>query len=428
MEVKISFFKELEEYTEKSLLEKLDIDKVIFEKIEKDLLKKRILRFGKKEYTFEYVGVIFSNDLLLVILPKINTALKEVDYINLVLKTLKKYENTKKLNYENGDFFLKINNRGESQFISVVEYILRDFMEYGLFHSEKRKLKRAEGEIEWYYTLDRTIPLKIKENFIYTDTYTRKKNLDEDNFIRKLHMVILNMCSKYLKNLSELEIYKKYPVLNFEVQDDILDEEEFVFYELDRALNNEFNDRNINLISAMKIFLLKSKKFHSYQELSFYGVKKFHDVWQEICSEIYGNDIEKLDIMEKTADESTPIWTVGKNENKFWKNNQHYKPDIVIIKSENEIKLYDAKYYPIKLGKDIFENIPNLSDVSKQFMYEEILRINFPKAKIDNIFLFPISEKNLNNISGKVEMKIFLNKYIKFELLNFQEALENYIK
>lgn len=428
MVVRVVYLKELKKYSKNSLFGLLGIDEKRFNKIETDLLRKRILKEDKNLYSFEYVGIIFSNELLLVILPKISTGLQELDYTNLVLKVLKKYENTKKLNYESGDFFLKLNRESESQFISIVEYLLRDFIEYGLFHSEKFQLKKDDGEIDWDYTLSKVLPLKINGKFRYTDTYTRKKKLEEDNFIRKLHMIVLNMCSKYLKNLREFEIYKKYPILDYEVEEDILEKKEFIFFELDRALKNEFNDRNINLISAIKIFFLKNNNFQSYQELSFYGVRKFQTVWEEVCSKIHGNEIDILNIMEKMAEESTPIWTVGNNENKFWKNNQHYKPDIVIKSEKNKIKLYDAKYYPIKIKNKKFENIPDLEDVSKQFLYENILRLYYPKEKFENIFLFPSNEKSLMVKAGKVEMKMFLEKYIEIALVDFQMALENYIK
>lgn len=427
MEVKIVYLTELKKYSKNSLFELLDIDENKFYKIETELLRKRILKEEKNLYSLEYVGIVFFYELLIVILPKIPIDLQESAYTNLVLKVLKKYENTKKLNYENSDIFLKLNRENESQFISIVEYLLEDFIEYGLFHSEQIQLKKDDGEIDWDYTLSRSLPLKINGKFRYTETYTRKKNLDENNFIRKLHMIVLNMCSKYLKNLTEFEIYKKYPILDYEVEEDILDKKEFVFYELDRALKNEFNDRNINLISSIKLFLLKSNNFQSYQELSFYGVRKFQTVWEEICSKIHGNEINKLKIMEKMAEESTPIWTVGNNENKFWKNNQHYKPDIVIKTKEKKIKLYDAKYYPIKIMDKIFDNIPDLEDISKQFLYENILRLYYPEAEFENVFLFPSNENSIMVEAGKVEMKMFLKKYIKVVLVDFQMVLKKYV-
>ncbi len=428
MSIKIAYFKENKKYTKCQILDKLGIDEKKINKIELELLRKEILKEQNDLYSFEYVGLIIAQEILISVLPKVNINTENIVTTNLILNVLDKYRGSGSIRDEKKDEFLEVDNGHESQFIAVIEYILKDFIEYGLFYSEKVEIVNADGEIDWDYTLDRTLPLKIRDSFKYVETYSRKRKLDDSNFIRKLHMIVLNKCCKYISELRMLEFFSGYPNLDYEVEEDILDEKEFVFFELDKALRNEFNDRNINLLNAIKVFLLKCNHFNSKQDVSFYGVKKFQAVWERVCSELTGNDMKKMDISSKMERFSSPIWTFNLDGTETKISNQYLKPDIV---SANKLflKIYDAKYYPIKLHKGKFDNIPNLEDVMKQFLYGEVLSKYYQNKTILNSFLFPYDngQKKMLTYVGKINTGIFSERKIRIILVDFKMALEKFL-
>ncbi len=62
----------------------------------------------------------------------------------------------------------------------------------------------------------------------------------------------------------------------------------------------------------------------------------------------------------------------------MWKHNESGKvhkakktlvPDIITIKG-NQLSIYDAKYYKIKLDDKEVKNQPGVGDITKQYLYE----------------------------------------------------------
>lgn len=424
------FLRELEEYSELELLNRLGSE--VFEGIKEKLYERNILFKKNRNYKLRYVGIILYKKMLISVLPKIDAVedkISQRDYTNLILNVLDKYRKNPnvRLVEEEMETLLEFGTRESENLLSLVDFLFRDYMEYGLFYSEKTVKKITDGEIDWEYTINKTLPLYVGTKFIYLETYSKQKNLEDENLIRKLHMIILNECSKYIKELKFFDIFKQYPDLDFNVEVDELYENDFLLYELEKELRVEFKDRNVRLLKALKAFLERKGDFSKEKEVLFYGVRKFETVWENICSEIIGNQMKKLEIERKMIRESSPSWYYKNNPKPQIFEKQHYIPDI-IVKKGLKLRICDAKYYNIQITGGKYSGIPKMKDVSKQFLYENVLEKYYTSEKICNIFLFPYSQENFYSYAGKIEMSLFQNKHINIILMDFKRSLDKYIK
>lgn len=424
------FLRELEEYSELELLDRLGSK--VFEGIKEKLYERKILSKQNRNYKLRYVGIILYKEVLISVLPKIDRVedqISQEDYTNLILNVLDKYRKNPNVRMveEEMETLLEVGTRASDNLLSFVDFLLRDYMEYGLFYSEKTVKKIVDGEIDWEYTMNKTMPLYVHNKFIYLETYSKQKNLEDENFIRKLHMIILNECSKYIRELKSFDIFKKYPDLDFNVEIDELYENDFLLYELEKELRIEFKDRNVRLLKTLKAFLERKGNFSKEEEVLFYGVRKFETVWENICSEIIGNQIKELEIEKKMIEKSSPRWNYKNNPETQTFEKQHYIPDIV-VKNKLKLRICDAKYYNIQITGGKYSGIPKMKDISKQFLYENILEKYYTSEKICNIFLFPYSQENFYSYAGKIKMFLFQDKHINIILMDFKRSLNKYIK
>ena len=103
----------------------------------------------------------------------------------------------------------------------------------------------------------------------------------------------------------------------------------------------------------------------------------------------------------------------------MWKHNESGKvhkakktlvPDIIIIKG-NQLSIYDAKYYKIKLDEKEVKNQPGVGDITKQYLYELAFKEFAQEDELSinaNAFLMPTDSDEEIRL-GTASMEIFHN-------------------
>src|SRR5699024_8082302 len=124
----------------------------------------------------------------------------------------------------------------EEQFniLKITHFLLSDFNDNGLYHNDMIELElNGEGEIDWNNTIERNQSYVTGQNIIYLDFYTKNLNSsNEDDYIKKIHMFVLNKSSDLLRKLGILNILG-LPDVNFNVEINELGEVDYILYRLE---------------------------------------------------------------------------------------------------------------------------------------------------------------------------------------------------
>lgn len=440
--ININYYKELSDLNN---LNDLDSDKIHFLE-EKDILK---YNSKSKKRFFRYVGlIIFSNGDIISVLPKCvpdeilyDKSTRE-NYSKEILETLIKY-NSKK--FDEFSFFNLENIDDEKEFnlFSLYDFIINDFLEYGLF-KEKKNIYEENGdsEIDWEYTLNvETGYLNKNKKPLYLNYYNFESIDDNNNIVQEIHKFFLNEASKYFRELSFLGIEKAN--LNFYTQLEInIENKDKIEYLLKKVLRRTFNQRKIKLL---KLFLLLlNESFHSKEEdIKLYGTKFFHTVWEDICKVLFNNLYSQNSDYHKIIKKFTkPNYEIDG----YTDVGKPLLPDVVTI-YKNFFLVIDAKYYNIYIQSSedndemtdenidthtqdkIIGYLPASYDVLKQFVYMECFikdsEFSFKAETRKNIFIIPGKE---NKFLGKIKMEFFKDRSIEVYLMNFEESLNFYQK
>lgn len=235
------------------------------------------------------------------------------------------------------------------------------------------------------------------------------------NYITLLHKWAIKYC---IDKYAELLGYAG----NLDLEEDIniseLGDDKSILLILERELSEVYEDRKINVIKS--IIALVNNKYNSNGEdhLDIYGTKTFHVIWEYALGKTLENEYSEK--YHKAMDK--PQWFFKQN-NKYEKVQSSKKTlihDIVKV-LDNKLYIFDAKYYNIAYEKHGDQlkiignpNIPGIQDITKQFLYENILLKNLGLQHSYNVFLFPTAQ-NLEKgyeIIGLIKFDYFDNQYI----------------
>ncbi|HEQ5498483.1 TPA: LlaJI family restriction endonuclease, partial [Streptococcus pyogenes] len=175
-----------------------------------------------------------------------------------------------------------------------------------------------------------------------------------------------------------------------------------------------------NILNLLKKYIEEDSGKNSSTNISFVGTNSFNLVWEDVCSEVMDDCINKS-IKElglsysKNPKQSALISDVIAKPK--WKHNisgnvhvanKTLIPDIVTINGD-KLSIYDAKYYKIKLDDKGVDKQPGVGDITKQYLYELAYK-DFAKENnlvIDsNAFLMPTDGKEEKKV-GTASMDIF---------------------
>ncbi|WDV44050.1 LlaJI family restriction endonuclease [Clostridiaceae bacterium M8S5] len=393
------YITELKEYNEQILVDKLCLDSNMIQK----LLDKKILYLLKNGlYHFKFVGVLIIKEKVIFSLPKYHKNKDKKALAKQILVLFKEYSGRENLNSEEIDSFGDLALINNYNMLSTIVFMINDYFENGLYSNEKSIYKlNGEEEINWSRTIDYINPIIIENNPVYLEFYTNAIKNDDTNYFRRLHMYILNECTKKLDELGLLEFLGLEPI-RFDISNYTPETPQSIIYRINKELNIQYINRKQLLLKAMASFISKEKMILDNLQISFYGTRSFHVVWEKTCGYVLNNKYETLKHLI-----DCPKWTSL--------NGKVHKaatlvPDIISV-SNDYFVILDAKYYLINLNDEILYGNPGVEDVTKQYMYQLAFN-NYIKMKkfkqVKNLFVFPSEENHVKEI-GIVTLE-FLEK------------------
>ncbi|MDM0451027.1 LlaJI family restriction endonuclease [Clostridium perfringens] len=444
--------KELESYSRVKLYEKFISSKYVQAKINLEdilniLVKRNIIKYDiHGNIKFNYVGLILVKNIPIFVKPKYsvsNNKDTELELLKNIIKLLNDFSEREKLDSSNIDSIEFESEIEENNLISIINFLLEDYIENGLYKNEVNSYElNGDGDIDWDKTIDEVDPLVINNQWVYTDLITKNSIIDTDRFITMLHAKIINQCMELL-NKTGLNNILKYNIEAIEKCIDNIEDKDYIFYEIDKEITVQFSDRKRRVLKAIKSYL-EQKSGTEENDLLLYGTRNFKWIWEVICGYIFDNEFIKdgsLSKYEKYGIES-PEWTiygdgiVSLDESTILKEKKNrLTPDILKVTEYNGQKyllILDAKYYNVIVEKGKIKGNPGIEDITKQYLYHSVLSNYMNREGIDennviNAFLFP-SELD-SYIQGKVSigfMEKFFEKPVNLVQLNVNEVINRY--
>jgi len=426
------------------ILKEFDILKIVkitdIQKNMSDLLMEDIevasVEVGGNEqlYVFTFVGVVIVNGIVLKCYPKyIVTNKTPKKEMKKILRVLQKYNAKEQIvRMYNDGYDSKLSN-----FLAIMLYLLNDYYENGAYINEKETIEiNGTGEIQWEKTINESFAILGNNKPYYTELKTKKRIIDNYDYIKRLHECILRLCSQELKNADLLYLFDITPI---NISDETLDdfgEKDFILYRIENELSVQFSTRKQLLLKTMYAFINGDNGLNDIDCFNSFGTNNFNLVWEKVCSEIFDNQLQKqlgalnlpvillneydskkalISVIEKVQ------WIGYKQDgSKFQREaNDTLRPDIVTMFVKNNVHSFiilDAKYYNLRLiPNEKLSGQPGINDITKQYLYELAFKKFINDHKIENIkncFLIPTDEETLLDY-GYVKMNMF-------ELLNLQ--------
>ncbi|MBS4761156.1 LlaJI family restriction endonuclease [Carnobacteriaceae bacterium zg-ZUI252] len=403
-------------------------------------------------YVFTFVGVIVLEGTVLIIYPKyIHDNSEPIDEIKQIIKVLEKYHAKEQIVKMYNDAY------GESSFnlLALILYLIRDFYDNGLYTSEQEIYEfNGRGEINWDKTINETFAFLSNSRPLYPELITKRKILDDMDYFKRLHEVVLTSCYNKLK---ENKLDKIFGIEEIELSEFTLDDFGNIDYILDKItkeLNIQFNTRKQLLLKGLYSFVAKNGLEGEVEAISLFGTNSFNLVWEKACAEVLNNQLKTrlnqiklinkidgfdytkrlIDIIEK------PKWFEDDNSDLYLESKDTLKPDIVTIESnidENSsiFYIFDAKYYDLDFSQNgkILRGYPGIDSIDKQYLYQLAYNEFIEKHTIGtiiNCFLFP-TEQNIVINTGFVRLDFMKNlnlEDIKLRLIPAKKVFDLYLK
>lgn len=405
--MKSVFIRELEHYSKSKIMEILGDNENIFNQLQ----EYAVIDNENDLYHFKYVGVIIIENCVINCYPKYISNKDNISSdFKQVLNVIKKY---KKLH---DDFSYENEELEDISFnlLSLMLFFIEDYYENGIYTNIQNILEiNGNGEINWDRTINDNFALIKDDRPYYTELQTKYKIDDLYDYFRLLHEFIITECSKRLEKSNLLEYFD---LMHVELSDKTLDDfgdVDYILTRIEKELNVEFNTHKQKLLKSMHAYLSNKNSFTNENFLTLYGTSSYHVIWEEMCSQVFGNKLDKqlkdfintksnlrlIDIIEK------PNWISNYDFNIRAKDT--YIPDLITF-FKGKFIIFDAKYYNIKFERGKLVGQPGIESISKQYFYELAYRsfIDFIGFKgVKNAFLFPTYKKEIEN-KGYVELKM----------------------
>ncbi|MBE6498053.1 MAG: LlaJI family restriction endonuclease [Methanobrevibacter sp.] len=408
------YIKELKYYSRRKILEILQNDENVLDK----LLKYDIVKFTNDGYQFVYVGVIIIENIILNIYPKYITSESNIKAdFKQVINVVKKYNNAHDdFRYENDELEDISYNR-----LSMMLFFIEDYYENGVYSNIQNILQtNGNGEIDWNRTVNENVAILKDGKPYYTDLQTKYKINDLFNYFRLLHEYIITECSIYLEKAGLLELFDLTPVELSDKEQDDFGDIDLILQRLQKELNVEFNTQKQKLLQSMYSYMSNKNAHTNENYLTLYGTPAYHEIWEAECAYIFGDKLHKrlkdltlpVNLNSKYPSNKKLIDLIKKPKwiykNIYPKEAEGtFIPDTVTF-HDSEFVILDAKYYNLKFTQDNLDGQPGLESITKQYLYElafkEFIEDHEFKG-VKNAFLFPSYGDKIEN-KGKVKLDI----------------------
>lgn len=331
-------------------------------------------------YVFKYVGILLTGSVCLLIYPKYATSflsdsINNYQQIKQLIAVIRKYQSKEqKIGFSNQIDAENFN------LLAIALDLIYSYYDHGLYSNDKLIIEQnGFGEILWEKTIDESTVYFSNGLPIYLDTFTINHENNEQDYFRRLHAFILTeVCEKLKDILLMLDI----GVINISSENkECFGTSEYILYRIGQELSSQFITYKQSILNLMKKYIEESYEKGSSTAISFIGTNSFNLVWEDVCSVVMEDCINKS-IKElglkysKSEKQSTllrdvipkPKWKHRKSGT-VHNANKTLIPDIVTIKGD-KLSIYDAKYYKIKLDDQGVDKQPGVGDVTKQYLYE----------------------------------------------------------
>lgn len=421
--------------------------------------------FEVEYYKFTFVGVIQLGEICFIVYPKyweaIELQVNKEEKFGLILNVIEKYSKSKKslLLSANSDFT-------ESRFATQIA-IIWDYIDHGIYLNEEVRVELdGDGDILWEKTINESVAYLNGGTPLYLEFYTKTNVVNEMDTISRIHRAIITEIFLEIGYLFRfIDIRGEFSLTTESLSD--FGTPDYLIYLIEREQSRQFVTLKKNILELMAHYL-KNEKTQSSDEVQLYGTTAFHAIWEDVCSTVYGNDlkntmkslglsdvnmsstvneinkpidydslatitpnkIDSFDAVVSQTWESTlledfveyPVWSNG---NYSGKASGTLILDVLKVDGNSERKtfrIFDAKYYLIDLDtiskeKIVPKNVPGVSDITKQYLYQLAYKeLAFKNGYgFTNAFVVPkddVSETELpyglgrGVLLGKVEMGI----------------------
>lgn len=441
------FFKEGKPYKIEELMDifKLDYKKTM--ELVKNLLSSGVMRISKNYsdledlmsdisldnnqnleneayYFFKFVGAIqTTNDFFLLIYPKymnLDSIQKDLssnfDKFKQLMNVIDKYENKKLQKIAiASDIYTS-----DDEMLGVKLSILKDYYENGLYNKEQEEINlNGNGKVLWNQTVNRSDAHIIRNIPFYLDLYTLDNTLEENNIVQLIQKTILTELSVGLDFLLDILDFEKVHLSEIALEE--IGTIEILLNILEIELNNQFITVRQDTIKKM-IAYLNNIANNKNTNVTLVGSRAFNMVWEDVCSEVYGNNLdstfEELNLLVPSPEISNKTLKAYVEKPK-WKidnwppiiSGSPLKLDVLSIHSQN-MNIYDAKYYNISFYDNKVIGQPGINDITKQYLYELVFReiINLNQLNVKNQFIMP---KDDFSDDGKIVA------YVKLDMFDF---------
>ena len=384
-----------------------------------DSLEKLNTELEGNMYVFKYVGILAIGNVCLLIYPKyavsyLNDSINNFQKLKQLISVIRKYQSkVQKISFNSQ---VDVDN---FNLLSIALELIYSYYEHGLYSNDKQIIEEnGFGEILWEKTINESTAYFSSGLPIYLDTFTVNQENNEQDYFRRLHAFILSEVCEKLKDI--LRILDIDTINISSDKREHFGNIEYISYRINQELSSQFVTFRQNILNLLKKYIEEDSGKNSSTNISFVGTNSFNLVWEDVCSEVMNDCINKS-IKElglsysKNPKQSTLISDIIAKPK--WKHNisgnvhvanKTLIPDIVTINGD-KLSIYDAKYYKIKLDDKGVDKQPGVGDITKQYLYELAYK-DFAKENnlvIDsNAFLMPTEGKEEKRV-GTASMDIF---------------------
>lgn len=406
-------------------------------------------------YVFTFVGIVIIGGCVLKCYPKyIPDEADPKPVLKQVLKVLEKYNSSQQIiRMSTG-----ISDGGSLNMLAIMLFLLQDYFDYGAYINTQDIIEiNGLGETIWDKTINETFALLYNKRPYYPELLTVKRTVDNFDYFKRLHECVLTYCTAELQNAGLLDLFD---MLGVDISDEELEdfgEKEYILDRIIKELNIQFNTRKQLLLKTLYAFVANRSALDDIDCISVFGINKFELVWQQVCSEVLDNQLQKaigglrlpcplaeeyrakrkrklIDLIDK------PEWT-GEDPDKgpFSKEAPRTLiPDIITIAEVDgnyQFIIFDAKYYNLQLEPDKeLRGQPGIEDITKQYLYHLAYK-SFIDAHgiktVKNCFLMPTPGGEVV-VKGKVSLAMLSNlklqdiqiRFVPAELM-YRHYLEN---
>lgn len=397
-----------------------DVSKVELEELlETDSLDKLNAELEGNIYVFKYVGMLVIGNVCLLIYPKyavsyLNDSINNFQKLKQLISVIRKYQSK-----EQKIGFSSQVDVDSFNLLSIALELIYSYYDHGLYSNDKQIIEQNGcGEILWEKTINESTAYFSNGLPIYLDTFTVNQENNEQDYFRRLHAFILSeVCKKLKEILRVLDI----DTINISSEKrEHFGSSEYILYRINQELSSQFVTFKQNILNLLKKYIEEDSGKNSSTNVSFVGTNSFNLVWEDVCSEVMDDCINKsikelgLSYSKNPKQSALLSDVIAKPK---WKHNlsgnvhlanKTLIPDIVTING-NKLSIYDAKYYKIKLDDKCVDKQPGVGDITKQYLYELAYK-DFAKENnlvIDsNAFLMPTDEKEEKKV-GTASIDIF---------------------